>query len=365
VAAIQDLLPRLAEDQGAIPEDLSYKSPAGAWSKLDAMPLDAYINAIGASGWLKDFLNVAYDTEYGLATRDQSALNLAWLVGAELVDDRFEVFGASDERFKIKGGNQSLVDALAARYQASLQLGHRLEAISATANGYRLSFAQANGPSVEVDAEHVIMTVPFSILRDVSIKIELPAVKKRVIAELGYGTNAKLLLGVRKRTWIEAGYLGNFFTDDGLESGWDNSLMQAGEAAGLTVFTGAAGGLKLAEGTAVSQAEARLDRLDALFPGTKAAYTGKAERFNWPTHPWTKASYSAYKPGQYAAFRGSEGEAVGNLRFAGEHTSLDFQGYMEGGAESGVRAAGEVLTALGKVPAPTAPSKRRIMVGSA
>jgi monoamine oxidase len=38
---------------------------------------------------------------------------------------------------------------------------------------------------------------------------------------------------------------------------------------------------------------------------------------------------------------------VGNLHFAGEHTSLDFQGYMEGGAESGARAAREILVDLG------------------
>jgi monoamine oxidase len=34
--------------------------------------------------------------------------------------------------------------------------------------------------------------------------------------------------------------------------------------------------------------------------------------------------------------------------FAGEHTSQDFQGYMEGGASEGVRAANEILTSLGK-----------------
>jgi len=32
---------------------------------------------------------------------------------------------------------------------------------------------------------------------------------------------------------------------------------------------------------------------------------------------------------------GAEGKKVGNLYFAGEHTSLFFQGYMEGAAETG------------------------------
>ena len=37
----------------------------------------------------------------------------------------------------------------------------------------------------------------------------------------------------------------------------------------------------------------------------------------------------------------------GNLHFAGEHTSLDFQGWMEGAAETGAFVAAEVLNDLG------------------
>lgn len=365
VRAMEDLLPRLAEDQGRIPEAFGYAEP-GDWTKLDARPLDAYLGDLGASGWVRDFLAVAYETEYGLPVAEQSALNLAWLVGTELVDDRFEVFGESDERFKIQGGNQRLVDALAARYQGQVKLGHRLEAIAPAGSGYRLSFAQANGPAVEVEAEHVILTLPFTLLRDVDVRVDLPAAKKRAIAELGYGTNAKLMLGFKSRVWAANGYLGNFFTDDPLlQSGWDCSLLQPGEAAGLTIYTGGAQGLALGQGTPASQADARLASLEKLFRGARAAYTGQAERFHWPTHPWTKGSYAAYKPGQYAAFRGAEGEAVGNLRFAGEHTSADYQGYMEGAAETGQRAAGEVLAALGKAtPSPAPARQRRVLVGA-
>jgi monoamine oxidase len=36
----------------------------------------------------------------------------------------------------------------------------------------------------------------------------------------------------------------------------------------------------------------------------------------------------------------------GNIHFAGEHCSQDFQGYMEGGASEGVRAGSEILADL-------------------
>ena len=65
-----------------------------------------------------------------------------------------------------------------------------------------------------------------------------------------------------------------------------------------------------------------------------------AVRMHWPSYPLTKGSYACYAPGQWA-FWGTEGlpENRDTLHFCGEHTSLDFQGYMEGAAESGERAA--------------------------
>jgi monoamine oxidase len=58
-------------------------------------------------------------------------------------------------------------------------------------------------------------------------------------------------------------------------------------------------------------------------------------------------SYASYLPGQWTALCGAEGERVRRLHFAGEHTSLEAQGFMEGGCESGERAAREVLADLG------------------
>ena len=49
---------------------------------------------------------------------------------------------------------------------------------------------------------------------------------------------------------------------------------------------------------------------------------------------------------QYTAFAGAESEQSGNCHFAGEHTSQDFQGYLNGAVETGERAVAEVLADL-------------------
>ena len=63
----------------------------------------------------------------------------------------------------------------------------------------------------------------------------------------------------------------------------------------------------------------------------------------WSTgDPHILGAYSYLKVGQYTGFNGIQGQREENLHFAGEHTSINFQGYVEGGLRSGYRCATEV-----------------------
>ncbi len=83
--------------------------------------------------------------------------------------------------------------------------------------------------------------------------------------------------------------------------------------------------------------------LDRVWPGTAKAYNGKATLGNAQVDPNILASYSTWLVGQYTGFAGYEQVAQGGIHFAGEHTSVEYQGFMEGGAQSGIRAAREIL----------------------
>jgi monoamine oxidase len=81
---------------------------------------------------------------------------------------------------------------------------------------------------------------------------------------------------------------------------------------------------------------------DQNFPGARQAYNGRTY-YSWSAgDPHIGGAYSYLKPGQYTAFNGIQGRRSGNLHFAGEHTSVDFQGYMEGALRSGYRCAAEI-----------------------
>jgi monoamine oxidase len=325
---------------------IGYRDRNGA-EALDAVSIRRWLDGAGCEGPVRRLLDAAYTTEYGLETDDSSALNFLRLVSTDLA--KFEVFGDSDERYRFRAGNEVVVERLAAAVgPARVLLGARLVKVSRAPDG-RLVLAFDRGllGTVEVAADQAVLAIPFTLLRDVELDLDLPPVKRRAIAELGYGTNAKLMVGFRERVWRGQGSNGEVFTDLPFQCTWETSRLQPGAEGILTNFTGGSRGIALGAGTAELRAQELVDDLDRVFPGAGDAYDRRVSRMHWPTFPWTRGSYASYRVGQATAFGGAEIEPVGNLHFCGEHTSADAQGYMEGGALTGAMAALEVAGALG------------------
>ncbi len=339
VHAFQPLAARIARDLERSEADEQ------AFARLDRQSIAEYLRAEAAlDPKLVRLIEVAYVGEYGLEADEQSSFNLLWLIDAG-TDKGFRVFGDSDERYHIRGGNELLVQRLQGGVKDQLVLEHRLLRVKSSANGFELSFDQG-GKVVEEAFDQVVLALPFTLLREVELEVELPEMKREMIRTLGYGTNAKLMLQFERRAWREMhGASGSCFTDNGLQCLWDTSRAQPGEHGLLTVFMGGRGGVELGELEPNAQAEKQLGRIEQIFPGTRAQYlNGSALRMHWPSMPLAKGSYTCFTPGQ-ARFSGHEAAPVGQLYFAGEHTSEEFQGYMNGAVESGERAATEVLAA--------------------
>ncbi|MGZ8376669.1 MAG: flavin monoamine oxidase family protein [Gemmatirosa sp.] len=349
VAAFAPLGQQIARDLADVDVDAIGAAQPALAAGLDRMSIAEWLERRGVSGWMRELLAIAYTTECGLEPDRQSALNMLTLIDPK--PDPFRIFGDSDERFHVRGGNDRIVHALATRLgESTFDLGARLVALGARpAGGWRATFEHGGGRTVTTDATHVVLALPFTLLRDVKLDAPLSPAKRRAIAELGYGTNAKLMVGFGERAWrTRHRSNGSVLTDLPFQLTWETSRLQPGPSGILTNFTGGAHGVALGSGTPAEQAAALVRDLDGVLPGVAAARTGMREaRFHWPSHPWTRGSYACYLPGQWSALRGAEGERAGTLHFAGEHTSLEAQGFMEGGCESGERAAREVLASLG------------------
>jgi monoamine oxidase len=328
---------RMKKDIDALPESMSPKHPK--LMELDRLSIDEYLHKIGMSGWLFDILTTSFTSELGIPSGDQSSLNMLVSLNPD-VTKGFEIYGDSDERFKVAGGNERIVTELRKRIKSEIKTGYHLRQINADGSGYKLSFDN----SEEVKAEIVLITLPFSVLRDVQMKIDLPARKRKCIDELGYGMQSKLFIGVNDRIWRGKGYSG-YVLSDKIHNGWDSSQMQHNNLGpgSYSLFLGADKGKNLE----LSQYDAYLNECDKVFPGMKSAANGRKNLYNWNQNPMVRGAYACYKVGQVSGIGGAESEAVGNLFFAGEHCSDNFQGFMNGAAETGRKAAENIIRKMG------------------
>jgi monoamine oxidase len=351
VDAFRPIADQIARDLETIGGDfdVTYRTPLGAAS-LDRMSMAEWLDRVGAAGWFRSLLDVGYTTEYGLEIAEQSALNLLLWIDPE--PDPFRIYGDSDERYHVRGGNDRIVQALADRVQSSIELNTTLEAVGRGADGRLVASVVRGGTAREIRARHLVLTVPFTMLRDVGLDVDLSPAKRLAIDTMGYGTNAKLMIGFGSRPWRETHRSnGSIMADLPYQLVWETSRGQAGRSGILTNFTGGRQGLAVGEGEPAMQATRVVAELERVVPGVAAARADQpAVRFHWPTNPWVRASYTAFRPGQWTTINGAAGEAEGQIHFAGEHCSIEAQGFMEGGCETGERVADEVMAALGRGP---------------
>jgi monoamine oxidase len=324
---------------------ITYRTPNGA-EGLDALSIRGWLDGTGITDPVRDLLEVAYVCEYGLDADQSNALNLLRTISTDAT--KFSVFGESDRLFHAKAGSDVFADELVKKLDPTqLVPESRLVALRTASDGtYRVTFEQG-ASTLELIADHVVLALPFSLLRNVTTTSAFSAQKLQAIKELGYGASTKLMCGFTSRPWRGLGSNGSTFTDAPYQSTWETSRLQPGASGILTNLTGGARAGEVGAATADENAAAFLDEIDSVFAGTKAASNGKAVQFAWTDYEFAMGGRSAWKVGQYTTIAGTEIEREDNVHFCGEHTSVDFQGSMEGAALTGAMAADEISQDFG------------------
>ena len=342
---------KLHKDVSAASYPTTYSTSTPRGRELDAMTVTEWIEETVPGGIASRFgqlLDVAYNIEFGAECTDQSALNLLYLLGYS-GQGKLRLFGPSNEKFHVRGGNDQIPQAMAAALRGQITMGSELAGIRLTSGGrYTLTFDQRTTTKT-ITADRVVLALPFSILRrsvDFS-QAGFDTRKTRAIRELPMGTNSKLNVGFKTRHWRTLGNNGDTYADTGYQATWEVSRAQPGTAGILVDYTGGKIGDSFGGNTPwLQRAQKFLGQIEPVLPGVTKQFDGNVVLDYWAANPWTRGSYSYYRPGQYTRFGGAEPEVSGACHFAGEHTTQDFQGYLQGAVFSGQRAAGEVLGAL-------------------
>src|SRR5262249_42067818 len=192
-------------------------------------------------------------------------------------------------------------------------------------------------------------------LRAVSLdaSLGLPPAKRRAIDDLVYGTNSKMMIGFDGRPWFALHRSdGTSFSDlPNHQNTWETNPARAtATSAILTDYSGGARGAALDPGAVQAEAVLFLGDLEKVYPGAgtfvardQAGAVLRVHLENWSLNPLALGSYTCNHPGYFTTIAGNEAPPVGNLFFAGEHTSSFYeqQGFMEGAVSSGQRAAVE------------------------
>jgi monoamine oxidase len=343
------------------PQLYNHNNPGGRG--FDGMSVSEWIDANIPGGLASDFgalcVSATLD-EFGGPPEEQSALNLVYLLGED--DSKANgaqprnspVLAGADEKWHIHGGTDLLISGLIDRLPAgTVNLGQELVAVrDAGTSGYRCTF-RSGATSTDVAADHVVLALPFTRLRTIDLSgLAIDPLHLRAIDEEPLGSNAKFFVQCTSRVWNDPDRAsGNAYCGGVVQGAWDATLYQPGTTGILAALPGGSVGqdwggrygLSTYRGTPPDAMTGEyLHEFNQLFPGVTGAYNGRSF-FVWSTgDPHILGAYSYLKVGQYTGFNGVQGQQEGNLHFAGEQTSVNFQGYIEGGLRSGYRCADEI-----------------------
>jgi monoamine oxidase len=353
VEQFRDFVPAMRADLRRLSNGPTAGTHTPADEELDHVSLAEYLDSRGASPLARAAIGAAYLAEYGRALDEQSCLNFLLFIHADR-RTKFTPFGVfSDERWHLVNGNDGVALGLAAALPRGVEFGCGLVGVARRSDGrIELTFDRAGQSIVRVH-QAVVLAIPFSVLQlvDLAPSLALPSWKLDAIHNLGYGINAKMMVGFDGRPWAPASTGSSYSDLAHHQTTWEtNPALAADTRAVLTDYSSGARAAALLTGNVQLEATRFLTDLDAVYPGAFTAATRDAggnvrvHLEHWPSNPFVRGSYTCYAPGQFTRIAGNEGTPIGNLFFAGEHTNsfYDWQGFMEGAAISGLDAAAAV-----------------------
>jgi len=359
VAEFRDFVSVMRTDLNRLSREVTAASHTADDVKLDRISLLAYLEGHNGAGIpagpvAKAAIIAAYEAEYGLAAEEQSCLAFLLFIHADR-RSKFTPFGVfSDERYHLVDGNDRIIEGLTRELPGQITYESRLLRVRKVSDGrIELTFQQGS-QTVAFWHDIAVLAIPFTILREIELdaNLAIPANQLTAIRELGYGTNAKMMIGFSSRPWRALGSIGTTYSDLAhVQTTWETNPSLGSETRGvLTDYSSGRRGAQLDPTAVQTEAQRFLQDLNLVYPDTARAALRVQEQYrahleHWPSNPLMKGSYTCYRPGQFTTMAGLEGTPAGNLFFAGEHTNsfYEWQGFMEGAALSGIAAAKFIL----------------------
>ena len=256
-----------------------------------------------------------------------------------------------EHMFRIVGGNDRLPALLANMLGSRIHLNAVLRRVTQTRHRVTVAI-ESNARVQEARYDYLVCALPATTLRDVVFEPPLPDMQRQAIAMLKYGAATKTALQFDRAIWRKRGRPRAFGTPLPIGAVWDGNEEQVRQrnsrtpkAGILTLLAGGGASAATREMLAAHGPSRIVRELTWLDLGTTQMTAWTA--MSWELEPWSRGGYAFFDPQFPPAIRYALARPMERIFFAGEHTSLRWQGYMNGAVETGLRAVEEVVRAEG------------------
>ncbi len=316
-----------------------YQLTEGRWDgaiarRLARQSVAGWLRDVGAGDWvLRRFLGLR-----GLFLADPEDLSLLALV------EFFADLGESGwgRSFRVRGGNDRLATVMADRLRGPVRLNTAVRRVRQDGRHVVVTVEGASRLD-EIAADYAVIALPATTARDVVFEPNLPDAQQDAIAHLRSGAATRLLLQFDRRFWMRRGRPAAFGSDQPFGAVWDGNEEQKGRA-GVLSFLAGGGASRELQDLLMREGDGGLRRRLAWLGAPANVLASRA--VVWEQDAWARGGYAYFDPGFDPLWRDWLARPHGRVVFAGEHTSLRWQGYMNGAVESGQRAAAEIAAML-------------------
>jgi monoamine oxidase len=321
----------------AVPVGKPWQAPDAA--TLDAQTLAAHISAHCQTAEARTLAQISLSSVYG---EDPALIPLLDLLDSiQGVGGDFNTLIGDAQTTRFVGGPQQLSKGLAKKLTGSILLGQEVVGIDRAHK--RVTVVNR---SDEFVGRRAILTPPRPVLDRLRYSPPLPLAYDQLLQRQPMGAVTKVNAIYREPFWRADGLNGSVVSDTGpIQVVFDNS--PPGGLPGVLVgfFEGNAS-RRAFSSSAAARRGAALDCFVRYF-GSRARSPIAFHELVWAAEPFTRGAYGTYSPpGVITALGRATDGPVGLLHFAGDGTSAQWPGYMDGAIRSGERAAHEVLGEL-------------------
>ena len=298
--------------------------------QLDSTDFHHYLLKQGCESPDLDRMDLNDSTEFGESIRHVSAYMA--MEGHLASGDNAQM------DYKLKGGNDTVIHALGnAVGKGNIRLEHEVINVEQSESGVKVTCR--NGETLEADK--LICTLPVFAAQRIDWKPGLPQALLQAMNELNYGRINKHAVMYDKRFWKDEAF--SLLTDMPAHFIYHATKDQPGPAGILISYSIGDKAEIFGRYKDVPSwpSNALREALAPLF-GNTAESALRRWNYDWSTDPYSCGAYAIYNKHQWTRLKPVLERPYLHTHFAGEHLD-DWQGFMEGAANSGIAAANAIL----------------------